>query len=182
VAGGRPRYGQGDTRAAIDELEQYLESHPDNDLAWTYLGYANLDVDAYEDAEAAYNRAIEINPQRYQAWTGLGILNYRLDDNDRAAKCYERALEIYPDDANTHTSLAILLIYLSQVAEALEHAEKAHELDKRDPGVAANLAVAYHYNGLYEQRDAMTAEAERLGYEDTDFLQMLYEGEYTLRE
>jgi tetratricopeptide (TPR) repeat protein len=175
-------YEQGDLPATINGLEGYLESNPDDDMAWTILGRAHTKVDAYNEAEAAYDRALEINPERYQAWTGLGILNDWLGNPDRAMECYENALEINPDHAETHTSLSILAIQIYQDDIALEHAEKAHELDRRDPVIAANLAVVYHYNGMYEERNAMTAEAERLGYEDIGFLYELYEGEWTLRQ
>jgi tetratricopeptide (TPR) repeat protein len=175
-------YEQGDVLTAIDELEQYLESHPGNSLAWTFLGNMNTDVGAYEDAEAAFNRAIEINPGCYEAWTGLGVLNRELGDNERAMECYEKALEINPNYAEAHTSMAISALELYQDAEALEHAEKAYELEKRNPGIVANLAVVYHYNKMYEERDAMTAEAERLGYDDMDGLWLIYLGLREIRD
>jgi Flp pilus assembly protein TadD len=175
-------YEQGDALTAIDELERYLESNPDDDVAWAVLGNANLDVDAYEDAEDAYHQAIELNREHYQAWTGLGILHRRLGDDASAMRCYEKALEINPNYADAHSSMAVLAIRLYQDAKALEHAERAYELDKRNPVVVANLAAVYHYNGMYEKRDEMTAEAEGLGYENIDFLQMVYDGVLTLRE
>jgi tetratricopeptide (TPR) repeat protein len=175
-------YEQGDVPAAIDEFEVYLESHPDDDLAWTIYGHANLDVDAYEKAEAAYERALEINPERAEAWTGLGILYRWLGDGERAMECYEKALAIEPNSADAYTGMAVLALYSYEDAQALEYAEKAYELDKRSPVVVANLAVAYHFNGMYEERDAMTTEAERLGYDGIDVLQMIYDGELTIRE
>lgn len=175
-------YEQGDVVTAIDELVVYLESHPDDDLAWTILGNAKLDVENYDEAENAYSRAIEINPDGFQAWTGLGVLNRILGDGDRAMECYEKALEINPNYAEAHTSMAVLALQLHQDAKALEHAERAYEIDKQNPVVAANLAVVYHYNGMFEQRDAMTKEAERLGYENAELLHRLYEGDWTVRD
>jgi hypothetical protein len=52
----------------------------------------------------------------------------------------------------------------------------------RNPAIVANLAVAYHYNGLFDLRDQMTEEARRLGYNKMDVLQMLYDGEMTIRD
>jgi len=175
-------YEQGDVLAALDELEQYLESNPENYLAWTILGHARLDVGDLAGSQAAYDRAIEINPEGFQAWTGLGVLNRILGDRERAMQCYEEALEINPNYADAHSSMAILALQLHQDAEALEHAERAYEIDKRSPVIAANLAVIYHYNGMDEERDAMTAEAEKLGYENMDGLQMVYDGAITIRE
>lgn len=137
---------------------------------------------AYEEAEAAYDRAIEIDPERGQAWIGLGILKDDLGDDEGAMECYEKALEIDADDPDAHSSIALLALELYQDGKALEHAEKAYELDKRNPDIAANLALVYHYSGMYEQRDEMTAKAEQLGFEQIELLQMIYEGLWLFRE
>jgi tetratricopeptide (TPR) repeat protein len=175
-------YEQGDVLATIDELEQYLESHPDNDLAWALLGHANQDVEDFEGAQAAYDRALEINPERVEAWVGQGILHRKLGDPEQAMQCYEQALAIDPNNADAYGSMAALALQTYQDAKALEYAEKAYELDRRSPVVAANLAVIYHYNEMYEERDAMTAEAEKLGYEGIDSLQLIYDGVFSIRE
>ncbi|NIV37019.1 MAG: hypothetical protein GWN58_48585, partial [Anaerolineae bacterium] len=65
-------YEEGDLDTALEELELYLESHPEDDMAWTIMGHASQDAGLFEDAEAAYDRAIAINPERHEAWTGLG--------------------------------------------------------------------------------------------------------------
>jgi hypothetical protein len=64
----------------------------------------------------------------------------------------------------------------------LEHAERAYELDNGDANVVINLAVVYHYHGNYEQRDALMAEAERLGYEGLEIVQLLFDGVWSVRE
>jgi tetratricopeptide (TPR) repeat protein len=175
-------YEDGDLVTAAGELDQYLESHPGDDLAWTVLGHIKTDMGAYEEAEAAYDRAIEIDPERGQAWIGLGILKDDLGDDEGAMECYEKALEIDADDPDAHSSIALLALELYQDGKALEHAEKAYELDKRNPDIAANLALVYHYSGMYEQRDEMTAKAEQLGFEQIELLQMIYEGLWLFRE
>jgi tetratricopeptide (TPR) repeat protein len=175
-------YEQGDFAAAVEALEGHLESNPDDDVGWTLLGRAYLEMDVYDEAQAAYDRALAINPERYQAWTDLGLLNDRLGDWDRAQECYETALGLNPDDPDAHSGLAMVAIRIYQDDLALEHAEQAYELDRRNPEMAAILAVVYHYNGLYEERDAMTSEAEELGYGGLDVLYEIYEGDRTLRQ
>src|SRR3990172_12033544 len=67
-------YKQGGPKAAIEKLNEYLKSKPNDDLAWTILGNAYEDLDQNEKAEAAYKKALEINSNGFQAITSMGIL------------------------------------------------------------------------------------------------------------
>lgn len=175
-------YESGDLASAAEELEQYLESNPDDDMAWTLLGYVRRDTYELEDAEAALNRALELNARSAEAWNGLGLVAEEMGDGERALVCYEKAVEVDPSYTAAHVNLSYEALQLYEDAKALEHAERAYELDKREPNVVINLAVVYHYHGMYEQRDEMMAEAERLGYEDMDIVQLLFDGVWSVRE
>ena len=169
------------TQNIIDKREEHLKSHPDDYQAWADLGNARRDADDLEGAQAAYDRALEIDPEGFEAWTGLGVLHRTRGNRERAMECYEKALEINPNYADAYSSLAVLALQAGQDAKGLEHAERAYNLDQRSPVIAANLAVAYHYNGMYGQRDFMTEKARSLGYANPDALQKIYDGTISIR-
>ena len=171
-----------DPQAAVPGLEQYVAAHPRNDLAWTILGHAYEDLDEDAKARKAYDRALEVNPRAHRALTGLGILARKQGDYDGAMAYYQRAIAIDAKYAQAYSSMTTLALKRGKDAEALAYAKKGYALDKEDAVVAANLAIAYHYNGLVQQRDEMTAVARRLGYPDPDRLKQIYSGELTVRD
>ncbi len=175
-------YKQGDPKSAIEKLDGYLKSKPNDDLAWTILGNAYQDLDQQEKAEAAYKRALEINSNGFQAITSMGILRRKQGKYDEALAYYEKALAINPKYAQAYSSMTVIALKQEKDAKALEYAKKAYDLDKTDPVIVANLAVAYHYNGMAELRDKTTKEARRLGYTKIDRLEKIYSGELTIRD
>lgn len=175
-------YQRGETKAAIEKLDEYLKSSPKDSLAWTILGHACVDLDQYEKAEAAYKKALEINPRGFQATTGMGILRRKLGKDDEALAYYEKALAINPKYAQAYSSMTVIALKQQKDKQALEYARKGYDLDKTDPVVVANLAVAFHYNGMPELRDKTTEEARRLGYTKIDALKKIYSGELTVRD
>jgi Flp pilus assembly protein TadD len=78
--------------------------------------------------------------------------------------------------------MTVIALKQGNDAKALEYARKGYDLDNSDPVIVANLGVAYHYNGMFELRDKMTKEAEKLGYKKGDGLRKLYAGEATVRD
>ncbi|MGH7381183.1 MAG: tetratricopeptide repeat protein [Candidatus Methylomirabilales bacterium] len=175
-------YKQGNPKAAIEKLNEYLKSKPDDDGAWTILGNAYQDLDQNEKAEAAYKKALEINSNGFQAVTSMGILRRKQGKYDEALAYYEKALAINPKYAQAYSSMTVIALKQEKDKKALEYAKKAYNLDKTDPVIVANLAVAYHYNGMSELRDKTTEEARRLGYTKIDRLEKLYSGELTIRD
>ncbi len=175
-------YDSGDPASAAEELAQYLQSHPDNEMAWTMLGYVRRELYESEGAEAAFKQALELNARSAQAWNGLGLVAEEMGEGERAMASYENAVEIDPNYTAAHVNLSYQALQLYQDAKALEHAERAYELDNGDANVVINLAVVYHYHGNYEQRDALMAEADRLGYEGLEIVQLLFDGVWSVRE
>ena len=175
-------YEQGDTAAAISLLTEYLDAYPRDDLAWTILGHAYEESDRLDEAQTAYERALEVNPRQAQAIIGQGILHRRRGEYDQAMAAYESAVEIDPDCADAYSSMAVIALKRNQDDQALKYAKRAYDLDKSTPRIAANLAVAYHYVGDMENRDRFTRIAEQLGYDKVDTLEQIYSGELTVRD
>jgi tetratricopeptide (TPR) repeat protein len=175
-------YKEGQPKAAIEKLNVYLKSKPNDDVAWTILGNAYQDLDQNEQAEAAYTRALAINPNGFQAITSMGILRRKQGKYDEALAYYEKALAINPKYAQAYSSMTVIALKQEKDAKALEYAKKAYDLERTDPVIVANLAVAYHYNGMFALRDKTTQEARRLGYAKIDRLEKIYSGELTIRD
>lgn len=175
-------YQQGDYKTAITKLKVYLESKPNDASGWTILGNSYESLNDDKNAEAAYNKALQINPKRFEALTGMGILQRKKKNYDAALSYYKKALAINPNYAHAYTSMAVISLKQKKDKQALEYAKKAYELDNKEPVIVANLAVVYHYNNMSDLRDKMTKKAQELGYKKIDVLKKIYSGEMTIRD
>lgn len=175
-------YRSGAVEEAVTRLRAHVQAEPRDDLAWTILGHALLDLSRVDEADAAYAKAVELNPRRIEAITGQGRLFRIRQQYDKAMAAYERALAIDDSYAQAHSSMMVVALKWGQFDKAIAHGEKGHSLDKTDPVIAANLAIAYHYAGNTEKRDQMTRTAQQLGFKGMDGLQKIYAGELEIRD
>jgi Flp pilus assembly protein TadD len=84
----------------------------------------------YEEAEAAYRKAIEVDPQYAYAWVRLGdLLRKQLARLAEAEAAYRTAIEIDPRHAVAWIRLGIVLHDRGRLADAEATYRKAIELD-----------------------------------------------------
>src|SRR5205085_938645 len=72
----------GDVAGAERVYRQVVAAQPNHAAAWCYLGMACHDQDRFEEAIAAYQRAVELKPDLTVAFNNLGNtyrLMHRLD-------------------------------------------------------------------------------------------------------
>jgi tetratricopeptide (TPR) repeat protein len=90
--------------------------------AWGNLGdLFQDDLERYEDAEAAYRKAIELDPNNEISWNQLGlILGDCLGRGSEAAEAFRKAIALQPDDAlaPTHNLIAVVRDQLNGLDEA----------------------------------------------------------------
>jgi len=115
----------------------------------------------YEDAIAAYKRAIELKPDYDAAYANLGAVYYTQQKLDLAEKAYLKAIELSPNDADVIYNLGA--IYMQQALatgapdpdklnQALEQINRAIELNPK-------LAEPYYGLGVANQLMGKTDEA-----------------------
>jgi Flp pilus assembly protein TadD len=62
----------------------------------------------YEEATAAFQKAVAANPNYHYAWNNLGTLQMQRSDFDNAIRSFRRALSIR-DEPATYSNLAICM-------------------------------------------------------------------------
>lgn len=82
---------------AAAELEQAVALSPDQALFFDQLGVSYRQLGRFEEARAAYQRAIELDPAAPAPYLNLGILNdLYLNDGARALALYGQYLALSP--------------------------------------------------------------------------------------
>ena len=82
----------------------------------------------YEEAIAAYQRAIELDPKYAYPHTGLGNVYRTLGRYEEAIAAYKRAIEFDPKIFKPQLSLAACFRKLGLEAKAIEQVKIAREL------------------------------------------------------
>ena len=78
------------------------------DLAAAWLGRGNVfyELKRYDEANSAYDKALELAPDLASAWLGRGNLLSDLQRYDDALAAYDKALSLEPDLAQPTTAVA----------------------------------------------------------------------------
>ena len=117
-------------------------------LAITYSNRGVLfdDFKRYEEAEAAYRKAIELNPAYATAYSNLGNLlsDEKLERYEEAEAAYRKAIELNPGLEYSHLNLGQLYFDTGKYADAIHIFSKAIDFD-------SNFGRCYRMRGLVYQ-------------------------------
>jgi tetratricopeptide (TPR) repeat protein len=134
---------------ALDAHDRALAINPNEAAAWVGKGdvlreWARLDdpygrfhgdkgemLKHYEEAMAAYDRALAIQPNRLNAWLGKGRTLFELSRYEEALAAYDRALAIEPKEASAWSEKSSVLDQLGRHAEAVAAKDQAKKPDSR---------------------------------------------------
>lgn len=114
---------------------------------------------AYEDALAAFERAVRADPRMYEAHTYIGYANRKLGRYEAALSAYATALQLKPDYARAIEYQGEALLSLNRFADAKLNYLRLYALDHEQ---AQKLLAAMHeWFSELSEGDDMAAEALR---------------------
>jgi tetratricopeptide (TPR) repeat protein len=150
---------------AVDRDSAFAEAYTGLADSYSLFGYyAVPDVsrrEAYERAEAAARRAIELDSTLAAAHASLGnILGYGAWDWDAADREFQRAIALDPEYPVAHYWYTEMLMITGRIEEAIEHGERAVALDPASPVARHVLGGALLYAGRLD--DALARERESI--------------------
>jgi tetratricopeptide (TPR) repeat protein len=146
---------EGKAEAALARIDRALVDNPAQGRFHYVRGNALTYLNRDEDAQRAYEKAIELQPEDPLAYAALGnLLAFAPDANEtdkRAAIAqYQRALKLDPELAVAHQSLGTVLLDMGDSQRAIEALDNANRLA---PSVEVEylLAQAHKQAGNPEQ-------------------------------
>ena len=122
---------------------------------WYELG-CDLEITSAEEAQKAYEKALELDPEHVDAHVNLGRLFHERRAPAAAEKHYRTALALDPEHATAAFNLGVALEDLGRIADALDAYRRAIDLD------AENADAHYNIAGLYEKRGDKAAALRHL--------------------
>ena len=131
----------GDVRRAEQLYAQVASGQPANASAWCYLGMALHDQERYDEAIAAYRRAIGLQPVFPIALNNLGNSLRQLRRLSEAVSSFDQAISQKPDYVTAFKNKATTLVWEGHVEEALATYEAALPLATDDPEIHKHIGI-----------------------------------------
>ncbi|MDA8018106.1 MAG: winged helix-turn-helix domain-containing protein [Thermoanaerobaculia bacterium] len=154
-------------------LERSLALDPSFAPAWAALADAHLlssayagrpEYHAYDDAEHAIERALDLDPRLAAAHASLGLLSFQRDRDWTAAEAsYQRAIEHERSYVTARQWYSEFLSILGRHQEAIEQIQIAIELDPLSPLVHAAAGQRFNAAGRYHEALERLRDSAALG-------------------
>ncbi|MEM7465996.1 MAG: FkbM family methyltransferase [Pseudomonadota bacterium] len=110
----------GDLQNAEEIYRTVVRDFPSRADAWIYLGMSLNDQARFDEALAAYQRALHIEPENLSALTNSGLTLGMLGRHEAAVAQQQKALSLSPEYARAHTNLGVQLLRLGQAGPGRE--------------------------------------------------------------
>lgn len=160
---------QGEFETGVQELESWLEDHPNDARVRLQLANAYLEIDEDEAAREAYRQVLADAPDNVIALNNLAWL-MREEDPDQAREYAERAVELAPEAAAVLDTLGNILIHQGEYHRAEEVFVRAARVDPGNPSLRYQLARAYAGGGQEARARALLDDllAEHDGFDERE--------------
>lgn len=161
---GQSYLSSGNTQQAFIKFHEALKYDPNNKEVYHALGYINMRLGEYAEAEKNVLKAVDIDSGYSEAWNTLCTLYHMyMEKYDDAAKACETALEnnLYPTPEKSLYNLGRIYYKQRQYRKSLAYTEKAI---KRLPSwFPAYYSQALTYNALGQYPEAVQAVETAIG-------------------
>jgi cytochrome c-type biogenesis protein CcmH/NrfG len=157
---GARRFAAKDVAGSVPEFQKAIKAFPGYYEAYVKLGAAELDLEHWGDAEAAFRKAIELSGGHYAlANFGLGLILATVTKEFTEAETVVRTgLATAPADVTGHFVLAWVLYSTARLQEAEESAREAVSSNPNLAGARLLLAQIHfqerNFSAAVEDIDA----------------------------
>jgi len=143
-----------DYPGAVQALQSYLAQRPDDTNAQFQLGYAYSETQRWEEAQAAYQKAITLDPKLAPAHLNLGLVLLEREPA-AAVEPFRHAAGLQPEKSRPRFLLGLAYERSGNLAAAIEQYRAAEKIEGKDYEVRFASARA-----LLRSDRAAEAEAE----------------------
>lgn len=143
-----------DPEKAIGYYKQVIEKFPDYTEAYNGWGSILLNQGKDEEAQALYEKCLEINPEFKWALYNLGVL-YEKKDPRKAIEYYKRTIEKDPNYAIAYYGLGNVLEGLKEEDEALANFKRAIEISPEYADAYNAMGNILYNQGKYEEAQTL---------------------------
>ena len=148
-------YNKGQVGTVAKECDRLTKESPRSFLLWNILGAANKAQGKFEEAIAAFNKALLIKPDYVEAHNNMGAVFQVQGKFEEAIAAFNKALLIKPDYAEAHYNFGIALQALGKLKEAEASYRQAIAFKPDYAEAHNNMGVTFKEQGKFD--DAVAA-------------------------
>jgi tetratricopeptide (TPR) repeat protein len=145
-----------DYQKAYDWYNRAISIDPVRLAAYTDLGYASIEEQRFDQAHAAFAKAIEVAPESFDGHWGMAWLYEQQQEWEKALTSYEECLPRRAEwESQVRTKIGDLWYKLGRYREAVEEATEALEIEPTNPAALDTLeGIAADYYKTQADPDA----------------------------
>lgn len=182
---------ESDTIGAYDAMDTAIKLNPSNEDAYEKRGQLYYEQNRFDEADADYNKILELNPGGVMGRMGLGRNFYWRKDYDKAIEQYNRIIALNPDYSSGYSFRAEAFIAKGEYLKAMDDICKSLEIDSdskahyllfqfpKDQTTLVitklqGLSAKHPHTGEYEYYAAQVLNDRRMFAESNEALQRAY--------
>ena len=152
---------QGDPDAAMEHLQKFGETHPNNAVSMVRAqAQLLLSLGQYEEALEIYDRVASYRPDDESIVLGRSELLVRMGRIDEAIASYRKALKQFPQSAAALNALGYTLAdHTDKYSEASRLIRKAIKLEPESPAIIDSYGWVLYKQGKYDRALAQLESA-----------------------
>jgi tetratricopeptide (TPR) repeat protein len=122
----------GKEEEGIERIREFLTKHPTVWNGWFMLGWGLRRLQRFEDAIAAFEKALEHGPKQTDTLNELAICTMETGDLNRSKQLLQEALTIEPENTKVISNLGIVSLRQENREEAEGYFRTVLEIDPED--------------------------------------------------
>lgn len=154
---------------AVAQLQEFVRLRPVDPSAakaWLLMGEALVQLRRLDEAQSAFESALQLSPDYADALGALADLQLGRERFDHAITSYRAYLALMPNSVNARHSLGLALALSGHEADAVTEFAAAVTLQPSDPQLRKSLGTALSSTGRLDEAIVQYREALRLAPDD----------------
>lgn len=131
----------GDEERGIERIREFLQQNPEVWNGWFLLGWGLRRLQRYDDAAAAFRKALSLGGDNADTLNELAICELELEQFDESRAHLEQALQHEPDNTKIMSNFGVLELKRNDPLEARRFFQTVLELEPDDPVARQYLEI-----------------------------------------
>jgi len=133
---------------AIADCRRAAELDPHDCEAYIEIGYALALLGRYQEAEAAFQSAINAQPTYYKPYYDAGLFSYEMRDFAAAEKRWLEAVRLNPSHTRAKVDLAYVYLQTGRTEQAQQQVQQSLAIRRTRPQLNCRVNVSTAPTGI----------------------------------
>ena len=122
-----------DYQGALQRWQWAEGLDPNNPAAPYHQGWALDELQRYSEAEAKFQRALQLAPDFVGVYNSWGIMLFNMNKLTNAIDMFKKAIDLNPNYAKGYNNWGYILMEMGQLTEAIDKFKQAIRIDPKNP-------------------------------------------------